>query len=114
MSRSFYRDEIVRVRANETTSAHGGTELSWAAATRSTLTGVRVQALSSDERDGRTTATHRLLGPLNLPLTAKDRVEYLDPRGLTRTYQVVGEPLWYRGPTGAVGHTETELKAVDV
>lgn len=114
MTRSFYTDTITRVRAGITASTHGGTREDWAAATRRPIPGCRVQALTATEREGRSGVTHRLLGPLRIDLSAADRVEYTDPRGTTRVYQVVGEPLWHRGPTGAVSHTETELLAVDI
>ena len=111
MSR-FYTDTITVIRGTRTVSPHGGTALSWASPTRTPVTGVRVQALTGSEREGRSVVTHRLLGPLLLNLRHDDRVEYADPLGRTRIYELTGDPTWHRGLTGRVGHVEAELKAV--
>jgi hypothetical protein len=49
--------------------------------------------------------TARLLGSSAIDIDPADRIQY---GGVT--YEVVGEPLIHRGPTGVAAHSETRLR----
>ena len=115
MTRSFYKDTVVRIRAGIAPNPHSssGSGLDWSAPARLVINGCRVQVLSSAERETRPEITHRLLLPISADIEADDRVEFVDARGRTRTSHVDGEPTWGRGPTGAAQHAEARLRAMD-
>lgn len=111
--RTFYTDSVTRVRPQTTTDAHNPVAaVDWTLTpVSSTLTGCRFQPVSTSEdlrlREG-VEVNARLLGPLDLDLTAQDRIVF---DGLT--YEVVGEPLNHRGPVGNVAHVEVLLRRFD-
>lgn len=111
--RSFYTDSVTRVRPQTGTDAHNPVaSIDWSlTAVESTLTGCRFQPVSTVEdlrlRDG-VEVNARLMGPVDMDLTAQDRVEY---GGLV--YEVVGEPLAHRGPYGTTAHVEVLLRRFD-
>jgi hypothetical protein len=49
--------------------------------------------------------TARLMGPSDIDIGPGDRITY---NGVT--YEVVGEPLIHRGPSGVAAHSETRLR----
>lgn len=109
--RSFYTDTVTRLRPQTGTDAHNPSSAipDWSVApTSSSLTGVRFQPVSTSEdtvlRNG-VEVTARLLGATTIDLLPTDRITY---DGVT--YEVVGEPLIHRGPTGAAAHSETPLR----
>lgn len=110
MTRSFYTDSVTRQRAAVTTDARNNDELDWTSPTTLSITGCRVQPISSTEvmENRYESDVHfRLLAPLGSDVTFLDRIVY----GST-TYEVAGAPESHRSPTGAASHDEIPLRLV--
>lgn len=110
MVRSFYTDDVTRVRAPLADDGHGNDAPDWDNAATSTLSGCRFQPISVDEALEHRFEAHieaRLLGPSGMDVTFLDRITY---GGVT--YEVVGPPMSNRSPTGAAAHTELLLRRV--
>lgn len=110
MTRSFYTDTVTRQRAVPTADDRNNEELNWTTPATVSITGCRVQPLSSLEvMDNRyeSDVTFRLLAPLGSDVTFLDRIVY----GST-TYEVAGAPLSHRSPSGAAQHDEIPLRLV--
>jgi hypothetical protein len=111
--RTFYTDTVVRLRPQTSADAHNPVALpDWTLApTETSLTGCRFQPVSTSEdlrlRDG-VEVNARLLGDVGMDLTRQDRVIFD-----SAVYEVVGEPLRFRGPIGNVAHVEVLLRRFD-
>lgn len=110
MTRSFYTDTVTRLRAGTVTD-HGDEYPDWSSPSSLTITGCRVQPLSSDEvqedRDG-VEIRHRLLGPSGIDVLPDDRIVYGSD-----TFEVWGAILSHRSPTGVAAHSEALLRRFD-
>jgi hypothetical protein len=115
--RSFYTESATRHRATLTTGIHGG-DRDWATTDRLTIENIRIQPMPESavlaEPSDLTGAVSawRLMGPYGIDLANTDRLEYTDPTGRTRWFEVIGEPLNYQSPTGSLAHSETTLRSL--
>lgn len=100
--RGFYIDTVTRHRAPAGTNIHG--DLDWAAATATTLTGVRVQPTGEGK--------HRLLAARDIDLVHTDRVSRVLASGALEWFEVIGSPQRFRSPYGSADHSETELGGI--
>lgn len=110
MVRSFYTDSVTRQRATLTADARNNEEAVWTSPSSATITGCRVQPISSDElMENRyeSDVRFRLLAPLGSDVTFMDRIVYSGT-----TYEVAGAPEPHRSPTGAANHDEIPLRLV--
>lgn len=111
MTRTFYTDTVTRLRPQTSTDAHNPTAVfpDWTKTPASTtLAGVRFQLVGSEEEINLRFGVRvdaRLFAPENTDIDPQDRITY---GGVT--YEVVGEPIVHRGPTGAAAHSETRLR----
>jgi hypothetical protein len=111
VTRTFYTDTVTRQRAQTSTDARNNVGPDWSLTPVSvTLTGCRVQPISSDEvMDNRyeSDVRFRLLAPLGSDVTFLDRIVYG-----TTTYEVAGAPEPHRSPLGSANHDEIPLRRV--
>lgn len=113
---SWAGDTVTVLRATVTTTQRGDAVLDWSSAAEIPLTGCRWQPRTGDEiTPGGGGATRdavidglTLFAPLDADLHALDRM-LVD--GVT--WEVDGPPRRWRGPTGALAHTEATLRRVD-
>jgi len=83
------------------------------AATKHTLQAL-LWALSAADGEHRAEATHKIQVALTADLDHGDRVEFTDPRGKKRFYEVRWELIWAEGPTEFTQYAEGEMVAVDL
>jgi len=108
--RSFYTDTVTRLRPQRVADAHNTVAVpNWTVTpTSASLSNVRFQMVGTDDevnlRFG-VEVTARLFGSSGIDIDPADRIQY---GGVT--YEVVGEPLIHRGPTGVASHSETRLR----
>ena len=111
MVRSFYTTTVTRLRPQTADDGHGNTATDWTlTASEATITGCRLQPLSSDEvMENRfeSDVRFRLLAPYGSDVAFQDRVTV----GAT-TYEVAGAPLSHQSPTSAAEHDEIFLRLV--
>lgn len=111
MTRSFYTDTVTRLRPQTSTDVHNPTVAfpDWTKTPSSTpISGVRFQMVGSDEEINLRFGVRvdaRLLASATVDIDPQDRITYAGV-----TYEVIGEPMVHRGPTGAAAHTETRLR----
>ena len=107
---SFASQTVTVRRAPLVADAHGGYR-DWSVATPSTLTGCLVQPVSSSEeatnRDG-VVADARMHAPAGTDVLSSDRLVVDGAE-----YEVIGEPLRWPSPTGALAHVEVLLRRVE-
>ena len=111
MTRGFYRDTVVRLRPAFVDDGHGNEEPDWGDVDELSITGCRVQPLSSEEvvafRESGLEVTKRLLAPLGSDVLPTDRIVYGE------TYDVGNEPQGFRSPMGSADHDEILLRRAD-
>lgn len=112
MVRSFYNQTVTRLRPATADDGHGNTAIDWSLAPASSLsiTGCRLQPLSSDEvMENRfeSDVRFRLLAPYGSDVAFRDRVTVA-----ATTYEVAGAPLSHNSPTGVAQHDEILLRLV--
>ena len=109
--RSFYTDTVTRQRALLVDDGYGNQVEDWASPATVLLSECRWQPLSSKEvlesRSG-SEITARLMAPLDVDIAPRDRIVY---SGVT--YEVEGEPLRHRSPSGVAAHAEVLLRRFD-
>ena len=109
MNSGLGTDTITVIRAALVVAdRYGNKTRDWAGAARTTVTGVSVQPVGSDEAvvDREWAAAHlRLFAPPGTDLTSTDRVAW---RG--DTYEVDGTPRRWFDDEGVEDHTEADLK----
>lgn len=112
MTRSFYTDTVVRQRATTEDDGHGNLEPVWTSPATSSITGCRVQPLSSEEvlehRTLGSEVTFRLLAPRDADVLPGDRVVFD-----AVTYEVEGAARRHRSPSGVANHAEILLRRFD-
>lgn len=112
MTRTFYTDIIVRQRATTVDDGHGNLEPVWTSPSELSITGCRVQPLSSQEilehRTAGSQVTFRLLAPRTADVLPEDRVVFESV-----TYEVDGAARRHRSPTGVANHAEILLRRFD-
>ena len=112
---SWHTDTIVRIRAPLVTSPYGDPERDWGAATRTDLTGWRIQPVQGSRvnvadtlpREG-LDRRQRAFGPYDADIETTDRIEW---QGVT--WVVDGDVDRWRGPTGRIAHTEMVLARME-
>lgn len=108
---SYHRDTITRVRAGLADDGYGNQVSDWSAATRSDLTGYRLQPETGGEyvldREAVTTRW-RLFGPDDGALKDTDRIEH---QGFT--YDIEGSIERHPSPTGRLAHIEARLRRTE-
>lgn len=110
MVRSFYNQTVTRLRASLAADGHGNMAPDWTSPASVSITGCRLQPLSSEEiMENRfeSDVRFRLLAPYGSDVTFLDRVTV----GST-TYEVAGAPLSHNSPSGAAQHDEILLRLV--
>jgi len=109
--RTFYTDTVTRQRASLVDDGYGNLTPSWVAPATSSIAGCRWQPVSSEEvlgnRDG-SEIVARLLAPSDADIASRDRVVF---GGVT--FEVDGEPLRHRSPSGVAAHAEVLLRRFD-
>jgi len=109
--RSFYTDTVTRLRAPLLDDGYGNKYRDWPNAASVAVTSCRWQPLSSDEvlasRNG-VELVARLLAPRDADIVPDDRVTF---GGVT--FEVDGEPLRHRSPSGVAAHAEVLLRRFD-
>lgn len=112
MSRTFYAESVTRQRAPLSDDGRGNTIPNWSGTlSTSTITGCRVQPLTSEELVENRYAsdvTFRLLAPYGSDITYLDRIVAAEG-----TFEVWGEPESHKSPTSAAAHDEVMLRRVD-
>lgn len=109
--RSFYTDTVTRLRPQTSTDAHNPSVSfpDWTKTPASaSLSNVRFQMVGTDEEINLRFGVRvdaRVFASATVDIDPQDRIQY---GGVT--YEVVGEPLVHRGPTGAASHSETRLR----
>lgn len=115
--RSFYTDQVTRHRAPQTDSIHGNSR-DWTKAAAAVIKACRVQPMPETaalmEPDDMTGAVNlwRLMGPYGIDVENNDRIEWTDPAGKLRRFEVIGDPQNFRSPSGSVNHSETTLRSI--
>ncbi|MFB7900035.1 hypothetical protein ACFC1B_27335 [Streptomyces xiamenensis] len=115
MSFSWHRDTLVIIRAPIVTDPYGNPRRDWAAATRTPLPGCRVQPVQGSRVNASDTIPRegldrrrRVFAPLAADIESTDRIEWAG-----ETWVIEGDVDRWRGPTGAVAHTELILSRME-
>lgn len=102
------KQTITIVRPSFADDGHGNAEPDWSDTTEVDSPGWSVQPSSTNERLDHRDAVYAVLrafGPPGADVRPTDRVRLSDG-----VYEVVGTPLRWSSPTGAVDHTELQLE----
>lgn len=111
MTISYHRDTVTVLRASLVDDGYGNDVPDWSAATRTDVTGCRLQPEQAGEytldREAVTTRW-RLFAPAGTDLRATDRVEHAG-----EVYEVEGDPERWPSPTGRLAHVEARLRRTE-